>query len=621
MEAASTDVVGVGGYTKPTYLTLTKHAPFETQFQYGTRLYFGMSHQRADEVLSALKIPRGHVVTIVTEARRLLELNLPMAMVNILSSHYGLKDTLHTRLHLCLSETLINALEHGTLELGRAKQDMLNTKDYYADYAELLQQSLEEEGKGDKLITVQLFEHDGLLFISVEDEGRGFAFEDIVTSRMSKLEHGDITCYGGLGLATMSKLVESIHFENGGRRIVVSLPFECGSSVINYEQDLQKCRLLLVDDQPSNLTITQKLLEKAGFKNIDTAQNGEEALVLCREHSYDLVFLDVLMPDMDGFEVCSKLKTDEVSKHIPIIFMTALSEQENISKGFDMGAVDYIEKPVAFGPLKARAEVHLKNGLLLNRLKTFSKTMEDELKEALEFQTSLFPSKHDTARLGEQYGLEVESLFMPSMSIAGDYWQVFPVDKCKFGVLLADFMGHGVVSAFNTVRLHSILSELVALKVTQPKKMVENLGRYLRRHIPVNHFATGVYALVDTKKKVVTYTGFGAPGILHISDENKPVIHDCSGIPLGLIDVTECGYEEKSITYKVDDTLLFFSDALTEETHINHKRWGNETLLNITAKELGDGDKLKRFSSLYSRFSETIKPPMVDDLTLVGLTF
>lgn len=115
--------------------------------------------------------------------------------------------------------------------------------------------------------------------------------------------------------------------------------------------------VLIVDDTPSNVDVIAGVL-KNQFKT-RVAINGEQALNLVSKHKPDIILLDIMMPGIDGFEVCSKLKENAGTKDIPVIFVSAKSDAVDIKKGFDLGAVDYITKPVNPDVLLAKVEVHI----------------------------------------------------------------------------------------------------------------------------------------------------------------------------------------------------------------------------------------------------------------------
>lgn len=121
-------------------------------------------------------------------------------------------------------------------------------------------------------------------------------------------------------------------------------------------------QILVVDDVPSNITILVELLRSE--HTIKVATYGEKALLLAFGDSPpDLILLDVAMPGMDGFEVCSKLKEFEETRRIPVIFVTAMDDHVNEEKGFKLGAVDYITKPYQPAVVKARVRLHLRLAL------------------------------------------------------------------------------------------------------------------------------------------------------------------------------------------------------------------------------------------------------------------
>ena len=126
----------------------------------------------------------------------------------------------------------------------------------------------------------------------------------------------------------------------------------------NFPKSPGEATILVVDDTPANLSLMSTLL-KDTYK-VKVANRGERALeIAASDTPPDLILLDVLMPDMDGYEVCRRLKAQSTTKDIPIIFITAMGDVENESMGFALGAVDYISKPFNKAVVKARIRVHV----------------------------------------------------------------------------------------------------------------------------------------------------------------------------------------------------------------------------------------------------------------------
>ncbi len=118
-----------------------------------------------------------------------------------------------------------------------------------------------------------------------------------------------------------------------------------------------KPKLLVVDDQPINIQVMYRCF--AGDYQVFMATSGEQALNICKSNPPDLILLDVVMPGLDGFEVCKRLKADETTSHIPVIFVTAHNDPAQETHGLSLGAVDFIAKPVNPDVVRARVKTHL----------------------------------------------------------------------------------------------------------------------------------------------------------------------------------------------------------------------------------------------------------------------
>jgi len=139
------------------------------------------------------------------------------------------------------------------------------------------------------------------------------------------------------------------------------------------EVSTQPARILLVDDNTTNLQLLHETLDGLGYKLL-IAKNGKTALSIAQKAKPSLILLDIMMPEIDGYEVCRRLKADENTRQIPIIFITALVDEEDEAKGLGMGAVDYITKPINPELIKARVRNHLE-------LKQYQDHLENLVKE------------------------------------------------------------------------------------------------------------------------------------------------------------------------------------------------------------------------------------------------
>lgn len=140
----------------------------------------------------------------------------------------------------------------------------------------------------------------------------------------------------------------------------------------------EKDTILIVDDSPTNLDVLFDYLRDSGFKVL-VAEDGEGALQRAGYAQPDIILLDVLMPGLDGFETCRRLKGNEETKDIPVIFMTALSDTVDKLKGFEAGAVDYVTKPVEVAEVLARVRTHLTLRNLQKQLQIVNDTLTEKV--------------------------------------------------------------------------------------------------------------------------------------------------------------------------------------------------------------------------------------------------
>jgi len=144
-------------------------------------------------------------------------------------------------------------------------------------------------------------------------------------------------------------------------------------------KDTSRLTILAVDDTPANIDVVKGVLSDRYF--VQAAINGQMALKIIEKNKPDLILLDIMMPDMDGYEVCQKLKADEATRDIPIIFLTAKAEVEDETRGLELGAVDYITKPISPPILIERVKTHLELKSARDFLKRQNEILEEKVIE------------------------------------------------------------------------------------------------------------------------------------------------------------------------------------------------------------------------------------------------
>ena len=196
-----------------------------------------------------------------------------------------------------------------------------------------------------------------------------------------------------------AKPIETQSAENSSNESGNKPPINSDTTISNYSEltlnigdrhylsgdSLQNsATILIVDDTPNNLQVLFSCLETAGFRVL-LAEDGASALQIAQSQTPDLILLDVLMPDLDGFETCIRLKSQRQTKEIPVIFLTALSETVNRVQGFKLGGVDYITKPIEQEEVLARIQTHLN----LQRMRRVLSIQNRELRQTIDFEASV----------------------------------------------------------------------------------------------------------------------------------------------------------------------------------------------------------------------------------------
>src|SRR5277367_496966 len=199
--------------------------------------------------------------------------------------------------------------------------------------------------------------------------------------------------------------------------------------------------ILVVDDAPANIQIALAILKET--YQVRVATNGAKALELAASDPVpDLVLLDVVMPGMDGFEVCTRLKADPKTQDIPVIFLTGQTEIEDETRGFEVGGVDYIHKPFSPAVAKARVHTHLVLRGMRQKLAQQLAAMKSELETARQIQLSILPREMPSVA-----GVNVAARYIPMTEVAGDFYDFILIDDKRFGAFVGDVSGHGMPAA------------------------------------------------------------------------------------------------------------------------------------------------------------------------------
>jgi two-component system, sensor histidine kinase and response regulator len=269
----------------------------------------------------------------------------------------------------------------------------------------------------------------------------------------------------------------------------------------------KKPRILIVDDSPANIQVLNVILQNE--YEVFFAESGAGALAKARGDRPDLILLDIMMPTMDGYEVCRRLKADAATRDIPVIFVSALSDDEDESKGFESGAVDYVTKPFRMPTIKARIKTHLELRRHQSALERLVKERTDELLQAYERLKILEQTKSDlltsvshelrtplTSLLGfaQMTEKKLHASIVPAILEGGDPGRLQVVRQIEENLAVILEEGRRLTQIINNVMdLMQLVSESMKLRL-QPVSLAHVVERaaagvkrqFQRKHLILN---------------------------------------------------------------------------------------------------------------------------------------
>ena len=377
----------------------------------------------------------------------------------------------------------------------------------------------------------------------------------------------------------------------------------------------EKKIVLLVDDAPANIQVVNSILKDSYRTRVAT--NGAKALELARATpAPDLILLDIVMPEMDGYEVCSRLKAAPETRDIPVIFLTGKTETDDETKGFEVGAVDYIHKPFSPPIVKARVQTHLVLRGIREQLAQQLQTIRSELETARKIQLSILPSE-----VPKIVGLDVAARYVPMTAVAGDFYDFIIVDEKRLGILVADVSGHGMPAALISSMLKIALAAQSA-QARDPAAVLSGLNQALCGKFQ-GHYVTAAYALVDMEKRTIRYAGAGHPPLV-LRDRSAGTTREITENGLFLGFFPKATYTAVEVPFCEGDWGVLYTDGVLEATDRSEQQFGADRLKlflesnqNLGVDQFVDGllDELSRWSDHPSG-----REPE-DDITILGIHF
>ncbi len=334
--------------------------------------------------------------------------------------------------------------------------------------------------------------------------------------------------------------------------------------------DAPKSRLLVVDDDRVNRLVMQRYLETEGHQ-VSLAADGEEALALLSQKSFDMLLLDIEMPVMNGFQVLERMTADPLLREVPVVVVSGVEELDSVVRCIQMGAEDYLTKPVNRVLLKARIDASLEKKLLRDRQSALLKRLQREMEIAQHTQMSILPE-----RLPEQAGYTFGALMKPARSVGGDFYDAIPMGEDRWGLVVGDVSDKGLPAALFMTLTYSLI-RVEATQNKDPGQALRDVNKYLLEMNNQSMFVTVLCGLLDCREHSFHYARAGHPLPIWISPEGLPLgFEKQSSQALGLFEHPKI--DEGIIHLPPHSLLVMYSDGLSEAVNDEGSQLGHTGL-------------------------------------------
>ncbi len=364
--------------------------------------------------------------------------------------------------------------------------------------------------------------------------------------------------------------------------------------------------VLVVDDSRAQRKVLAMQLQRWGYSVVE-AGSGEEALRLCATTEFELVLSDWMMPGMSGLDFCRRFKALPREGYGYFILLTSKSEKAEVADGLEVGADDFLSKPVSYDELRARLragerilgmqrELVQKNRLIgatLDELQKLYDSLDRDLIEARKLQDGLMRD-----RFRDYGGGTVSLLLKPSGHVGGDLVGSFSIDANRLGLFSVDVSGHGVASAMMTARLAGLLSggspdQNIALRVGPqgrrdafpPALVADRLNRLMLEDLQVDQYFTLAYAEMDMSTGHFALTQAGHPHPMVLRREGGVECLGEGGLPIGLLEPASYGQIQGEL--RCGDRLILVSDGMTECPDPTGNELGGDGLRKLLVANAG----------------------------------
>ena len=378
-------------------------------------------------------------------------------------------------------------------------------------------------------------------------------------------------------------------------------------------------KILIVDDEQANRLILQAMLNKGGY-DIVQASNGVEAVEAFEKEQPDLVLMDVMMPVMDGYEATRLIKEKSVKNFVPVIFLTAITDESALVKCVDVGGDDFLTKPYNRTILQAKISA-------MERIRQLNKTVVTQNAELAEYnkyiQREQEVAEEIFQKLMEQGQMDLPMISAYRKSAATFNGDIFLVSQQPSGMiylLVGDFTGHGLAAALGALPAAQIFYAMCN-KGFGVAEIISEINQRLKETLPVGMFLASVVVQLNPKTSVASIWNGGLPDVLVCkNDTNDIVYYPSKHMALGIVPREGLVFNLAHVHIEKGDRLIIYSDGIIEGNNKAGEFFGQDRLESVIKNKLPHkGPVVPEIVSDFNKFLDGEESH--DDVTIIEFNF
>jgi sigma-B regulation protein RsbU (phosphoserine phosphatase) len=380
-------------------------------------------------------------------------------------------------------------------------------------------------------------------------------------------------------------------------------------------------RILVVDDNDDNRYTLKLYLDLEGYRNVEVARDGEEAIAHLKQGAFDLVLLDVMMPKVDGYQVLTWLKQEGQLHNLPVIMISALNEIASVVRCIELGAVDYLTKPFDPVLLRARLGASLEKKRLRDEARGHLARLEAELDAARRLQMNMVPTSFPPPTRDNP--VEIFASMEPAREVGGDLYDFFYLGTGMLCFLIGDVSGKGMPAALFMARAKSLIRFATELMHgaggarPSPSEIIGRVNRELCQSNTDLMFVTMFFAMLALEDGQLEFCNAGHNEPYRMNGHKPEAIEGAKGIILGVR--PDAAYTTGRLILAPGESIYVFSDGVTEAANQQGEMFSEQRLEAVLHGTVGrsSAEIVKSVTEAVRSFVGAAPPS--DDITMLAV--